>query len=122
MKLPKFLSIVSVLTFFSFLYVCQQTKILRLAYTGQKRLTVFEDLLDKNSILRYNVQKSASLSRIGNRISDYVDYEMPQSYRVVRLATSPENFRVNAQASNKETVLSRFFGIKRQAEAKTINP
>lgn len=122
MKLPKFLSIVSILTFFSLLYVYQQTQILRLAYTGQKRLTIFEDLLDKNSILRYNTTKSASLVHIGNRISDYADYHMPDRYRVVRLAPSPEKFSSNAQAFNKETVLSRFFGIKRQAEAKTINP
>lgn len=123
MRLPKFLFIASFFTFFSLIYVYQQTEILRLAYLGQKRLTIFEDLLDKNTILRYNIKRNASLVHISNRLSDYTDYEMPESYRLVRLASTKENIRTNASSRfNKENVLSRLFGIKRQAEAKTINP
>ena len=88
---------------------------------GQKRQSVFEDLLDKNTILRYNVKKSASLVRIGNKISDYADFQMPESYRLVRLATAKGNLRANLPALKRENVLARLFGIKRQAEAKTIN-
>lgn len=124
MRLPKFLFIASFLTFFSLIYVYQQTEILRLAYLGQKRLTIFEDLLDKNSILRYNLKRNTSLVHINNRLSDYTDYEMPQSFRLVRLASTKENIRLNVKggAFNKENALSRLFRIKRQAEAKTINP
>lgn len=124
MRLPKFLSLVSFFTFFSLLYVYQQTEILRLAYLGQKKLALCEDLLDKNSILRYNTKRSASLGHIGNRISRFADYEMPGSYRLVRLTSSRKNMIASAKASafNRENVLSRLFGIKRQAEAKTINP
>lgn len=122
MRLSRFLSIVGFITFFSLLYVYQQTEILRLAYVGQKKIATFEDLLDKNSILRYNINKSASLVRIGNRLSERADFQMPDTYRLVRLTSSKGNLRINTQAFKKESVISRLFGIKRQAEAKTINP
>lgn len=120
MKLQKFLCIVSFITSFSLLYVYQQTEIFRLAYVGQKKQALYQDLLDKNNILRYNIKLKASLVQIGDSISRSPDYEMPNSYRLVRLAPSRESLR--EQSLNRETMISRIFGIKRQAEAKTINP
>ncbi len=122
MKLPKFLSIVCFITSFSLLYVYQQTEILRLGYVGQKRSTLYQDLLDKNNILRYNIKTKASLVEIGNTFSGNTDYEMPNTYRLVRLSPSREGANFKQQALNRETIISRLFGIKRQAEAKTINP
>lgn len=122
MKLTRFLSIIGFITLFSLLYVYQQTEILRLAYAGQKKIVSFEDLLDKNSILRYNIHKSGSLVRIGSRIDQSADFQMPDSYRLVRLTPVKGNSGVNAREFKKESVISRLFGIKRQAEAKTINP
>lgn len=121
MKLPKFLLIISAITFISCLYVYQQTEILRLAYIGQKKKAIFEDLLDKNSFLRYNVEKGFSLVRIGNRFSNVADFQMPDTYRLVRLASIREELKPRAQRSKKQNLLSLLFGIKRQAEAKTIN-
>lgn len=109
-------------TLFSLLYVYQQTEILHLAYVGQKRVTAFEDLFDKNSVLRYNINKSSSLVHIGGRVSERIDFQMPDNFQLVRLAPLKENLKVNAQAFNKESMLSRLFGIKRQAEARTVNP
>ena len=120
MKLSKFLLMVSFITLFSLLYVHQQTEIFRLAYTGQKKLSVFQDLLDKNTILRYNIAKNASLTRIGNKVSLAYDFEMPDTYRLVKL-THPL-LRVSQRMPKKETLLSRLFGVKREAQAKTINP
>lgn len=121
MKPLKFLSIVSFITFISCLYVYQQTEILRLAYIGQKKKAVFDDLLDKNSFLRYNLEKSISLVRIGEQVSKTLGLEMPNSYRLVRVASSSVSIRAGRQKPNKENIVSRLFGIKRQAEAKTIN-
>ncbi len=110
-------------TLFSLFYVYQQTEIMRFAYVGQKRVTVFDDLLDKNSVLRYNINKSASLVHIGSLISERTDLQMPDNFQLVRLAPLKQNLKVNAQAfNNKENVISRLFGIKRQAEARTVNP
>ncbi len=111
-----------IITLFSLLYVYQQTEILHLAYVGQKRSTSMEDLLDKNSVLRYNINKSASLVQIGGKVSERTEFQMPDNYQLVRLAPLRQNLKVSAQAFNKESVLSRLFGIKRQAEAKTVNP
>jgi len=119
MKLPKFLSVVTFITSFSLLYVYQQTEIVRFAYVGQKKSALYQDLLDKNNILRYNIKSKGSLVQIGNTISRNTDYEMPNAYKLVRLTPSREG--LNLQALNRETMLSRIFGIKRQAEAKTIN-
>ncbi len=109
-------------TLFSLLYVYQQTEILRFAYTQQKQHSVFQVLLDKNSILRYNIEKNCSLVNIGNSVSNRSDFQMPDKYQLVRLVPSSEGLTFAQAESNKETLLSRVFGIKRQAEAKTINP
>lgn len=120
MKIPKFLLIAFTFTFFSLLYVHQQTEIFRLAYQGQKRFTIFQDLLDKNTILRYNIDKNASLVRIGNRVSGNNNYEIPSTYRLVRSESSEEvKF---SQYVHRNNILAHLFEIKKQAEANTINP
>jgi hypothetical protein len=122
MKLHKFLSIISFITCLSLLYVHQQTEIFRLAYAGQKKLALYQDLLDKNSFLRYNVKRNASLVQISRKISRLADFQMPDTYRFVRLTSSREGLKLTKESVPKETLLSRIFGIKRRAEAKTLNP
>lgn len=119
MKLPKFLLILFSVTFFSFLYVYQQAEIIRLAYVVQKQSAIFQDLLDKNTNLRYNIEKSASLIRIGDKISASKNFQMPDTYRLVVLARSRVP-AANKQVPGKESLLSRIFSIKRQAVAGTI--
>ena len=120
MRISKFLSTVTFITFFALLYVWQQTEIFRLAYEGQKNFAVLQDLLDKNTLLRYNREKNASLTRISNKISKVADFQMPEAYRLVRLAQPLEKTRASKYILKKENIVLRLFGIKRQAEAKTI--
>lgn len=87
----------------------------------QKKEAQFQDSLDKNTILRYNVKSNASLVRIGNKISRDADFQMPDGYRLVRLTSSKEGLVSNQESANRQTLVSRLFGIQRQAEAKTIN-
>lgn len=108
------------ITFFSLIYVWQQTEIFRIAYEGQKNLNVFEDLLDKNTLLRYNIKTKGSLIQLGDKVSEDTDFQMPDTYRLVRLNYANKNLKL-ARQSNKENIFSRFFSIKRQAEAKTIS-
>ncbi len=122
MKLSKFLILVLLFTSFSLLYVWQQTEIFRLAYIGQSNVTAFQDLLDKNAALRYNIGKNASLVRIGSKVEQDLDFQMPESYRLVKVAYTKENLRLTRQSVKRESIAFRIFGIKRQAEAKTINP
>lgn len=123
MRLLKFLSVIVTVTFFSLLYVWQQTEIFRLAYEGQRRQAAFQTLLDKNTVLRYNIERNASLVRIGDKVSAVKDFQMPDAWRLVRLAQPvEESKRPLKQAQEAKGVLANLFGLKRQAEARTINP
>ena len=88
-----------------------------MAYVGQKKQVILEDLLDKNSILRYNIESSASLVNIGNKISEGTDYEMPDSYRLITMNRAGSKSGVPV---SKESLFSRLFSVKQEAQAKTI--
>jgi hypothetical protein len=118
MKLSKFLSVALFMTIFCVLYVWQQTEIVRLAYAGQKKQVEFQELLDNNSQLRYNIEKSSSLVELGPSLSGRSDFSMPERYQIVRLAPKP----ANPASGARETIFARIFSVKRQAEAKTVNP
>jgi len=123
MRLSKFLLSLTFVTFFCLLYVYQQTEIFRLAYLSQNKSAVFHDFLDKNAMLRYNINKNTSLVLIDNRISVYANFEMPDSYRVVKLAYPEGSLRIanQSRSSKLKTIAISLFGIKRQAEARTID-
>jgi hypothetical protein len=121
MKVLKFLLLVSVLTAFIFLYGYQQSEIFRLGYLIDKKQEKFQELLDKNTLLRYNVQKNASLIRLGAKFSGCADFQMPDTYRLVKVVYPAANLKLAGQFAKKESIFVRIFGVKRQAEAKTIN-
>ena len=110
------------ITSFSVLYVYQQSEIVRLAYAEQKQHVAFQELLDKNSILRYNIEKNCSLVNIGSTLSARSDFQMPDKYQLVRLVPTKAGVAFAEASSSKETLLSRIFGPNSQAEARTINP
>jgi len=122
MKLTKFISMVVFITSFSVLYVYQQSEIFRLAYLGQKKQAIFTELLDKNTALRYNINKSSSLVNIGGRINGTSEFQMPDNYRFVKFVSSREGLKLADQSQNKEGLFARIFSLKREAQAKTINP
>lgn len=109
-------------TLFSVLYVYQQSEIIRLAYAGQKQNAVFQDLLDKNSILRYNIEKNASLVNIGSNLSGRSDFQMPERYQLVKLVPTAEGVAFTEANSSNPGLISRILGLNRRAEAKTVNP
>lgn len=123
MRVSKFLGIISFITAFSLLYVYQQTEILHIAYACEKNLTLVEELQDKNSLLKYNIAKGASLTQLGDIVSKTdSSFQMPD--RLLKLAGRKHSLGAGIAASKtrEESLLSRIFSIKRQAEAKTINP
>lgn len=120
MKLSKFLLLLVFFTLFSLFYIFQQTEIFRLAYEGQKKQASFQELLDKNTILRYNIAKQASLVHIGDRIKKSADFQMPDNYRLVKLPYNLEDTKISQYNSKKENLVMQFFGIKHEASANTI--
>jgi hypothetical protein len=123
MRLTKFLSLVFLVTLISLLYVWQQTQTVSLAYEGQRKQTRFQELLDENSVLRYNLKKNTSLVKLGSRISGAGEFEMPNSYCLVKLSKPVEGskFAKSQVAPRMLNLASRIFGIRKQAEAKTVN-
>ena len=122
MKLTKFFSALVFITSFSVLYVYQQSEIFRLAYMGQKKQAVFTELMDKNTVLRYNINKGSSLVNIGARINGTNDFGMPDNYRFVKFIASPAGLKLADQNQSREGLLARIFSLKHEAQAKTINP
>jgi len=121
MRISRFVAVVSFITCFSLLYVYQQSEIFRLAYLGQKNQVSFQDILDRNSILRYNIDRNASLISIGNKVSNEKDFQMPDSYRLVKLSATKEGLRYSENRP-KQPLFAKIFGIKSRAEAETFNP
>ncbi len=122
MRMTKFLSLTVFITSFCVLYVYQQSEIFRLAYLGQKKQTTFNELLDKNTALRYNIKKNSSLVNIGNRINVSNEFQMPDNYRFVKFISSRDGLKLADQNQSREGLLARIFSLKREAQAKTINP
>lgn len=123
MKLSKFLSIASLTTLVCLIYVWQQTEVFRLAYDEQKRQAKFQDLLDENSLLRYNLKKKTSLVHIGNAVSGTGEFQMPENYCLVRLVKPQKSLNFAGSRSHKrESLFAKIFGRIRQAEAKTLTP
>ena len=120
MKLSRFIFIVMFVTIVSLSYVWQQTEILCLAYKGQKRMSTYQALVEKNAILKYCKQSNISLVSINNRLDKKDKFQIPETYRLVRLVSPQKNLRVKANPSRRENFLSRLFSVKRQAEAKTF--
>lgn len=122
MRLSRFLLICFIGTWFALTYVHQQTEIFRLAYDGQKNLKKFQELLDANSNLRYAFKQKTSLVYIGNKVAGQSEFAMPQNYCLVKVDPSNSAGARSVRPAQKETVVARILGIKRQAEARTVNP
>ncbi|MFA5114506.1 MAG: hypothetical protein WC469_00370 [Candidatus Omnitrophota bacterium] len=108
-------------TFLCVIYVYQQTEIFRFGYLGQKRLNEFRELQDRNATLRYSIEKGASLIRVGDKISSNMDFQMPDSYRLVKLDSNQPTVR-GGIFYRTDALFSRIFGVRREAQAKTVNP
>ncbi len=120
--MTKFLTATVFITSFCVLYVYQQSEIFRLAYLGSKRQSTYNELLDKNTALSYNIKKGSSLVNIGSRIGRTNDFQMPDNYRFVKVVTSKDGLRPVSQNQGREGLLAAIFSLKREAQAKTINP
>lgn len=122
MRLPKFLLTAFMVTSCAVFYVGQQSEIFQLAYVGSKSMVEFRDLLDENSLLRYNLKQNTSLTRVDNKILEPSEFQMPDTYYLVKLSSPAESLKVaNRRLTRRESLAYRLFGIKREAEAKTVD-
>lgn len=122
MKMTRFFSLTVFITACCVLYVYQQSEIFRLAYLGSRRQVTYNELFDRNTALSYNIKKNSSLVKIGSRISGTNEFQMPDKYRFVKVVTQNDSLKPVSQNEPKAGLLAGIFGLRREAQAKTINP
>lgn len=115
----KFIIYISVITVAALTYVYQHTEIFKLAYLEQKKTSHYQELLDKNTHLRYNNKHVISLPNLGSRILAETEFEIPLSTQLAKLDL-PDESALNRRAKEKDSIFSLFNIRLRQAEAKTI--
>ena len=103
MKLTKFLFTVMFLTIVSLFYVWQQTEIFCLAYKGQKRKSIYQGLTEKNAVLKYCKQSNISLVRISDRLDEKDKFQIPETYRLVRLVLPQRNPKARAGLPERQS-------------------
>ncbi len=139
MNLTKVFIIILVITLLALVYVYQQSKIIQMAYREQEKLCIFESLVDKNNKLRYNLNWRTSLILVAGAWQER-DFEWPHQGQLVSLPGStraaadwqskgprwmPAVQQIsedNNQTKRAQSLFTRLFGLKSQAEATSIKP
>jgi hypothetical protein len=121
MRISKFLLLITFITFISLLYVYQQTEIFSLAYLGGRRQTQLADLLDKNNIFRYNINRLSSLPCLDGGILRQVDFEIPSERQFITISPTADNIKIARRQQKRTNLFLSFFTGARQAQAQTIN-
>jgi hypothetical protein len=121
-RVNKFLSVAGIFTALSLLYVYQQTEVFRLAYTGQKKQVACQTIANKNSLLRYSIDRKTSLICLGNKISESTEFQMPDRYQYVQVSAVRKQARPASDLFGKESFVGKLFGLKREAQAQALNP
>jgi hypothetical protein len=62
------------------------------------------------------------LVKIGNRINNTGEFQMPDKYRFVKVVTYSDGIKPVNRGQGKVGLLAGIFGFKREAQARTINP
>ena len=116
-----FFTIVLAVTLLALLYVYQESKIIHLAYQEQESLAFLETLIDENNHFRYNIDRQVSLVSI-KELWQNGDFEWPGREHLVSSFSVEQSFMDKQQTKNRENLFTRLFGLKSQAEAKSIKP
>jgi len=121
MRLFKVLSVIFVITFIALAYVCQQSEIFYLAYLGGKKQVALANLLDKNNVFRYNINRLSSLTCLDGKILRNTDFEIPAVRQSVRFEAEQVSTDNSPAAERKSNLILSFFGSVKQAQAQTLN-
>lgn len=107
MRLKYFIIISFSITLLSLIYTWQQVNIIKLAYRENSRSLVYNELLDKNRYLRYNLIKLKSSHHLGNKLlDDKSDFEIPKRSQMLTLVLPKEKAKTD---KNILAMDNRFF-------------
>ena len=121
MRLFKVLSVIFFITFIALAYVCQQNEIFYFAYLGGKKQVALANLLDKNNVFRYNINRFSSLTCLDGKILRNTDFEIPAVKQSVRFEAEEAGTGNSPAAERKSNLILSFFGSVKQAQAQTLN-
>ena len=107
----------------SLVCVYQQKQIFYLAYQGDRKQTKLQELLDRNNVLRYNLNVYSSLPYLDKRLFvKSADFEIPQVQRLVKLDFTQTKTRMTRNPEKNKNLFTNLFNIiTKQAEARPIN-
>jgi len=125
MRLPKFLTVVILVTLIALIYVQLQVEIYEYAYKGKKRELALKELLDRKSHVLYNINNMESVQYLGARLLTQDNLQFVGSDQMVKLAIPVQlveniNPAIVRTESKKTSFLASLFTLKSQAEAKPI--
>ena len=123
MRLRRFSLLIFFITFMSLVCVYQQKQIFYLAYQGDRKQTKLQELLDRNNVLRYNLNVYSSLPYLDKRLFvKSADFEIPQVQRLVKLDFTQTKTRMTRNPEKNKNLFTNLFNIiTKQAEARPIN-
>ena len=122
MRIPRYITMVLLITLVALSYVHQQIEVVKLSYEIQSNTHRLNDLLDQNEILQYNVIALMAPSNLENRLLDNdIRLVMPERWQVVRVASSGPDTQALLQERRTLPRLYAFlrdFALGREAQAK----
>lgn len=124
MKLTRFYSAVFTVTLMSLVFVHQQIEIIKQGYKMQSSQKQFNELLDQNSMLEYNVIALKSPHILESRLaSSNIQMVLPERWQVVRVASTGIREESGSGEKTKPLLYSffKFFTFSKEAQANPAN-
>lgn len=121
MKLSKFILLIGTITLISLIYLYQETETIKLAYTTSKKSKYYQDLLEQNRNISYNIDTLKSVTLLGNKVlGANSNFEIPKPTQLAELKLKKSKNLKIASSKQKPNLILSFFSLKSQAEAQTI--
>lgn len=114
MRMLRFLTFLGISTILALFFVRNQINIYLLSYKLEKNNLLYEELLDENGILLYDINRLSSVQRISDKLGTSKD-EFTIPMRIVRLEKEKKRL-----AERRENFFVRLFKLSPLAEAKEI--
>ncbi|MFH1622091.1 MAG: hypothetical protein ABIA97_03100 [Candidatus Omnitrophota bacterium] len=127
MKTSKIITLILIFILFSFLHVFLHTEIIKLGYEVKKNEDKFQELIDNNHILKYNIYTLESPYSLDRHVLlKNANLKALKPFQVLEVYSEPAIEHVDIETSratwlkNPVFVALKKFFVSKQAEAKTI--
>lgn len=120
MSLKRYIITIFTLTTISLMYVFLQTQIITLGYCVQSKRNLYQQLVDENDSLRYNIKQAESLEILESKITrGKADFELAGANQISMIVIPKELSIAKNNLRQKKSLLN-LFGAQREAEARPL--